>query len=452
MAADAIERFADGVWLVDLAPLADTRAVAATVAQVLRVREDASTPVAAAPRRTSPTGSSCSCSTTASTRVGACAALAATLLAGASGLAVLATSREPLRVAGERVWALAPLAVPADDAAAPGTAPAVRLFVERAWDTRPGFAPGEGTCRRSVRCAGAWTASRSRSSCCRAHARAVGGGNRAAARRSLPAADRRPPGATAAAADAGGDDRVVVRPAWSPPSGRALRPVVGVRRRLRARRRCARVRADATDVAVVDALVAKSLVVAYDRGDATRFRMLDSIREFARDRLAAGGDATAVRDAHAAWCADLARAAHDALRGPDQAAWIGRLDAELDNLRAALGWTAGRAVPGDEALALAAKLWRYWYLDGRVNEGREHTERALAATASDAPTPARADALYAAGALAKNQSDLAEAARRLEASAAYAAQGRERRRSGSTGQPRQRAAGPGRPCAGARAA
>ena len=119
--------------------------------------------------------------------------------------------------------------------------------------------------------------------------------------------------------------------------------------------------------------------------------------------------------------------AHDALRGPLQAEWIERLDAEADNLRAALAWATARPSQHDAALTIAAKLWRYWHLTGRMTEGRALVARALAATADDPALPARADALYAAGALAKNQSDLMEAACRLdEACAAFQAQGRER--------------------------
>ena len=426
-AADALDRFADGVWLVDLAPLTDAAQVAATVAQVLRVRADADTPAAAALAAHAADRQLLLVLDNCEHVVGACAELAAALLATAPGLAVLATSREPLRIAGERVYALAPLAVPADDDPAPGLAAAVRLFVERARDTRPDFAPAAADlqavgalCRRldgiplAIELAAARMRALSIAEIGRRlddRFRLLTGGHRAqlARQRTLEATI-----------------------AWSydllEPGERALFVRLSVFAGGFELDAVPRVGADAGDAAAaVDALVAKSLVVAYARGDATRYRMLDSIREFARDRLAAGDDAAAVRDAHAAWCADLARAAHDALRGPEQAAWIGRLDAELDNLRAALAWTTGRAVPGDEALALAAKLWRYWHLTGRVNEGREHTERALAATAAAAATPSRADALYAAGALAKNQSDLGAAARRLEeASAAFAAQGRER--------------------------
>ncbi|MFO1316299.1 MAG: adenylate/guanylate cyclase domain-containing protein [Burkholderiales bacterium] len=427
VAADAVERFVDGVWLVDLAPLAEPGQVATTVAQVLRVREDASTPVAAALAAHVADRQLLLVLDNCEHLVGACAELAASLLATAPGLAVVATSREPLRVAGERVWALAPLGVPVDDDPAPGLAPAVRLFVERARDTRPGFSPAEADlqaigalCRRldgiplAIELAAARMRALSVAEIGRRlddRFRLLTGGHRA----QLPR--QRTLEATIA---------------WSYELLEAAERVLFVRLSVFAGGfeldAVQRVCADADDaVALVDALVAKSLVLAYERNGATRYRMLDSIREFARERLGTGEDAAALRDAHAAWCVELARKAHDALRGPGQAAWCERLDAELDNLRGALAWTAERATPGDEALALAAMLWRYWHLTGRMTEGRAHTERALALPAATDAAPSRADALYAAGALAKNQSDLAEAARRLEeASVAFAAQGRER--------------------------
>ena len=182
---------------------------------------------------------------------------------------------------------------------------------------------------------------------------------------------------------------------------------------------------DAIPVAdVVESLVAKSLVVAMPQAGAMRYRMLDTLREFAQLRLVERGEERARRDRHAAWCIELARAAEAAMRGPQQAEWIDRLDAEHDNLRAALDWKIGS--DSHDALVLAARLWRYWHMRGRLGEGRDYLDRALAMPGA-AGSEAGADALYAAGALAKNQSDYARAVPRLEeAAAAFRAQGRTR--------------------------
>ncbi|HEU5354141.1 MAG TPA: hypothetical protein VFU65_06750, partial [Actinocrinis sp.] len=116
---------------------------------------------------------------------------------------------------------------------------------------------------------------------------------------------------------------------------------------------------------VLGRLVAKSLVVADRQDDGTmRYRLLETIREYARDRLAESGCELTARDRHAAHYADLICAAEPHLRGPGQLRWIARLDAEDDNLRAALGWTLERQ-NAETALRLCTNLSWYWMLRGR---------------------------------------------------------------------------------------
>ncbi|MFO1413202.1 MAG: tetratricopeptide repeat protein [Burkholderiales bacterium] len=424
VAGDVLPRFPDGAWFVDLASLVDAARVPAAVAQVLAVAEAPDLPLTAAvaahvaPRSLLLVLDNCE------HLRGAAATVAAMLLAAAPGLVVLATSREVLGLPGERIHALAPLPVPAPTEP-PDASPAVQLFVERARETRPGFVP---------------TA---------ADLAIVGDIARrldgiplalelAAARMHVLAL----PEIAARLADR---FRLLSRgPQGALPRQRTLEALIAWSYDLLApveQQRFAElsvfaggfdlpgaeaVCADPTILDTLDALVGKSLVVAYERGAAMRYRMLDTLREYAQARLADAGRGDDLRDRHAQWCLALATEAHDALRGPRQAAWIERLDAELDNLRAALAWTAADARRHGVALALSAKLWRYWHMTGRMAEGRAHVERALDATADLMDPPlARADALYAAGALAKNQSDLAHAARRLaEAGAAFEAQAR----------------------------
>ena len=116
---------------------------------------------------------------------------------------------------------------------------------------------------------------------------------------------------------------------------------------------------------VLGRLVAKSLVVA-DRldGGTMRYRLLETIREYARDRLVESGCEQSARDRHAAHYADLIAAAEPNLRGPDQLRWIARLDAEDDNLRAALSWTLERQ-DAETALRMCTNLSWYWMLRGR---------------------------------------------------------------------------------------
>ena len=108
-----------------------------------------------------------------------------------------------------------------------------------------------------------------------------------------------------------------------------------------------------------------------------RFGMLETIREYALERLEERGDSQAVRRRHAGFYLPLAEEAEPALLGPQQLSWLERLDAERDNLRAALTW-ATEEDEADVGLRIGAALWRYWQLRGSDSEGRERLERLLA--------------------------------------------------------------------------
>jgi predicted ATPase len=136
----------------------------------------------------------------------------------------------------------------------------------------------------------------------------------------------------------------------------------------------------------IASLTAKSLLQRGDVAGSSRYAMLETIREFGLEQLAASGDEKATRWAHARFFLSLAEAAEAELTGPDQADWLNRLDAEHDNMRAALHWALDRAnqdapesIP-DLALRLAAALWRYWWNRGFLAEGRSWLGRALAET------------------------------------------------------------------------
>jgi non-specific serine/threonine protein kinase len=151
-----------------------------------------------------------------------------------------------------------------------------------------------------------------------------------------------------------------------------------------------------------------------------RYRLLETVREYAAERLADEGHAAAaaVRQRHAGHYAALAERAAAALWGADQAAWLARLDAELDNLRAALAWGVAAGGDPEAGLRLAGALWRFWGRRGRAGEGRAHLERLLAGGAG---APAlRARGLFAAAYLAWRQGDLAAARARGEAALALA--------------------------------
>ncbi len=160
-------------------------------------------------------------------------------------------------------------------------------------------------------------------------------------------------------------------------------------------------------------LVDHSLVLAERSDDGTRFRMLEPIRQYAERRLRATGEAEGVRRRHAAWAVALAEEAEPRLTGPEQQRWMGRLDDERDNLRAALGW-ALQTEAVETGLRLATSLERYWWVRGMLGEGRSWHDRllGLARGVPDMPERLLASAFYGSGWLACQQGDFAVAEER----------------------------------------
>jgi tetratricopeptide (TPR) repeat protein len=136
--------------------------------------------------------------------------------------------------------------------------------------------------------------------------------------------------------------------------------------------------------------------------------MLETIRDFARERLAAGAEETAIRDSHAFYLLRLAEAAEPELVGPAQTEWLARLAADHDNARAALDWLDERG-DSEAALRLAGALWRFWWIRGHLYEGRARLEHLLE-RAPQVPAAVRARALDGVGALAEAQGDSERAA------------------------------------------
>ena len=159
-------------------------------------------------------------------------------------------------------------------------------------------------------------------------------------------------------------------------------------------------------------LLNKNLLQQVTTQDGERqFMMLDTIREYALEQLAAQGAAHAAGQSHAAYYCRLAEAAAAALTGADQAAWLNRLARAHGNLRAALQWAAEQRAH-ETLLRMAGALWRFWYLRGYISEGRRWLEAMLEYRA---PVAIRAKVLYGAGILAYVQDEYRCAAQRLEA-------------------------------------
>lgn len=159
----------------------------------------------------------------------------------------------------------------------------------------------------------------------------------------------------------------------------------------------------------LETLVESSLVMVEidEKAVMGRYRMLETVREYASELLESSGEATQVRARHAAYLAALAQEAEDQMRGPDQIAWLARLEAELANLRVALAWAIEI---GDSALVLriAGPLYRFWYMHGHITEGRAWLDAALTLDQSGDKS-VRANALHCGGMLAWQQAEYARA-------------------------------------------
>ena len=354
-----------------------------------------------------------------------CAALASLLLTHCPNLRILATSRELLNVRAEALMHVPGLTLPADpEEGIPrrGLPPpaelqeyeAIRLFVERARFKRPGFDLTPHNAPHIARL-------------CRALDGMPLAIELAAARASILSPeeivsrlDRRFSLLTEGARVAptrqrtlrgaidwsyellDEDERALLRRLSVFAGGFSLAAVIGI---------CAPPD-NPDEFAVIDLLshlADKSLLAVEEAEGETRYRLLDSIRQYASEMLEESGKAPTTRDRHLAWHLDLAERAKSELQGPNQKEWLDRLQIEYNNMRVALGWGLSReGGPGDTGLRLMAALWRFWYVRGYFTEGRRWLEQAFTAS-PNMPPPTRAILLYGLGTLIAEQGDLARA-------------------------------------------
>jgi non-specific serine/threonine protein kinase len=345
------------------------------------------------------------------------------LLAGCPGVRALVTSREALRVAGEQRFPVPPMELPDPagpaDVVALGRCEAVALFVERAQAVDPDFAltPENAPAVAGV-CAGL-------DGLPLAIELAAARVRHLPPRTLLSRLGRRLPLLTGGPRDAPPRQQTLQATLeWShallTPSEQAL-----FRRLAVFVSGCTLEAAEAVCPAAghlgqdlldgLAALVDKSLLWREEAGGGqARFRMLETVREFASDRLWESGEAQPVEREHTAYHIALAERAQAAMRGPQQLAWLGRLEQEHDNLRGALQRAVERGRAGDagaaeQGLRLAAALWRFWYVRGHFDEGRRWLAQLLALPTGSLRTAERANALNGAGSLARPQGDYATA-------------------------------------------
>jgi predicted ATPase/DNA-binding XRE family transcriptional regulator len=413
VARQMMPAFADGVVWVDLAPVREIDLVIATVARAIGVREQGGLPLIDQVR-TYLAGRALLLVLDNCEHLLGAMGLPATLLAAAPGLKVLATSRERLHLQGERELPVAPLAVPAlgetGSPAAPSLAlvaqcAAVQLFVQRAEVARHGFS-------LSVENTGSVA-----ELCQRLDGLPLAIELAAARMRILSPASlldrlkQRLPILADGARDLPDRQRTLQSTmAWSydlldasaQSLFRRLAVFVGGFTLGAAAKVAPDERAPGSPLAILDGLavlVDHSLLLRDDLADSEpRFRMLETIREFALEQLEASGEAEPVCRAHAFHFLDLAEQAEPQLTGPQPVAWFDRLEAERANLRAALQWSCDHG-EADVGLRLAGALGRFWDHHSHLRAGRHWLEATLA-IGGEAPAGVRAKALHAAGVLA----------------------------------------------------
>ena len=396
-AAQAAGAYPDGVWLAELAgpALAGARTPADVVMAVLGIRDDSGMDLSDLLADALRTSRMLLILDNCEHLVDQAAKLTARLLQAAPGLRVLVTSREPLMLAGEVVWAVPPLRLPdpaADrEPAALATFGAVQLFVMRAGASAPGFRLDEG------------------------NAQAVAG----LCRRldgiplalELAATRVRTLGVLELLARL--DDRfrlLVTGHRDAPPRQQTLWAVIDwswelltepeqlVLRRLAvtadgcslhaAETICAE--EDLDVLSLLARLVDRSLVVVADGPDGPRYRLLESVAAYGLQRLHEAGESGELRVRHRRYYTAFAERAAARLRGHDQRSWLRRLDVETANLRAALDCALNDH--DDDALRVVNALAWYWFLRGRLTEARRALNEALALRHGSAAARATATA------------------------------------------------------------
>jgi predicted ATPase/class 3 adenylate cyclase len=413
VAADALEQFPDGAWLVELAPLADPGLVPQTVATVLGLMEESGKPIVQTltahlkDKRLLLLLDNCE------HLLDGCAKVADALVRQGQQVKILASSREALGIGGEQAYRVPSMSLPdpkqAHTSVSVAPFPAVQLFTDRALLARPDFQVTNEN------------ASTLASICYRLDGIPLAIELAAARVRflSVEEINRRL------------DQRFLLLTGGSRtalPRQQTLRSLIDWSYDLlndRERRLLQRLSVfaggwtlaaaeqvcageGAEDLEVLDLLTSlcdKSLVVVVQNDGHSRYRQLETVRQYGRERLLESGGGEAVRDRHREYFLTLAEEAEPKLTGADQQAWLDRLETEHDNLRSALTWSSASGGDATSGLRLAGALWWFWYARGYFSEGRGWLSRLLAAAPSGQAAAARAKALNGAGRLARQQSD-----------------------------------------------
>jgi non-specific serine/threonine protein kinase len=411
VAQECRRAFRDGVWLVELANLREPSMLEHLVAETLGLRETPERAPLAALTRHLESQTALLVMDNCEHVLDGCAHLLGELLPAAANVRVLATSREPLGIAGEHVWPVTPLALPEADAsnvAVPAAqAEAVTLFEQRTAAVLPHFR--------------------------------VDAANKAAVAKVCHLLEGLPLAIELAAvrirvlsveellsrlrnryavlsSQVGGSQRhrtlhdsvewsfslcsAQEQAAWA-----RLSVFVGSFDLDAAEAVCTDAGLDTHETFdAVTGLVAKSVLTMEPVGTAARYRMLETIREYGREQLISRGDEATLRRRHRDHYLRLAEQAAAEWFGPDQHAWAARLRHQSANLRTALDYCFTEPNEAHAGLRMAGALWTYWIPCGNLLDGRSWLDRALATII--APSLERAHALWANGYVATRQGDL----------------------------------------------
>jgi len=416
VARGLLKRYRDGVWFVDLAPVRDPALVPGAVARTLGIRDAGDQPLLDTLRLYLQPRSTLLLLDNFEQVIGA-APLLADLLTFCHRLKILVTSRQRLRLRGEQVWPVSPLALPDTDAdpAEIGRAPAVALFVARAQARHPAFQLQAtnallvaAVCARldglplAIELAAAWVELLPL------------GAIQARLEHSLDLLNAGPRDApvrqhTLRAAIAwsygllDAAEQTTFRHLAVFPGGFTIEAaeVVCTREDLLAR---------------LSSLLDKNLIRSDARGDEAqgeaRFRLLDTIREFGLEQLAASGELHDVQKRFARYFLALAEEGHLSLRARVQRIWLDRLEAEHANLQGVLDWSVSQPDRLELGARLSGALCEFWSFHGHFASGRAWYERVLArAEGANLPAALRVTLLWTAAYLALRASDYVAATR-----------------------------------------
>jgi predicted ATPase/class 3 adenylate cyclase len=425
LGAEVLDDFPDGVWLIELAPISDVANVAQATAAVLGVKEEAGGGVVEALERFVRDRSLLLIMDNCEHVVRGAADLAKRLLQAGAAVKILASSRDPLQIAGETVFHVPTLPVPDAHHVQPeqlAQHASVELFLDRARAAQPSFrlteqlaAPIAEICRRldGIPLALELAAARTRTLPVDAIAARLDQRFRLLTTR----------------------DQTVL------PRQRTLRALIDwshdlLNERERAAFRRLAVFAggwtlEAAEAVVADddivtdevldllaSLVEKSLVAM--QADSGRYRMLDTVRHYALDRLQESGDGPLARARHLAWCLAFAEKVRPGLAGPNQGRWLGELDRERENMLTAHRWCDEAENGIEQGLQLVFLLKLYWYQRGLMSLGYRVTLEALSRTLDNGRSVLRCRGLADVGQFCSYMGRYAEARGYLEESLAIA--------------------------------